>query len=399
MLTDQDVDRLRAETPGADSTTHFNHAGASLTPASVTAAMIDQLRTESMLGPHEAGALVEPRLERARADAAALLGAGEDEVAFVSAGSAGWGLGFAALPGLKAGDRVLVGRHEWGGNVSTLLAATRRSGATLEVIPCRADGAVDPDALEAMIDDRVRLVSLTWLPANGGLINDAAAIGTITRRHGIPYVIDAAQALGQLPIDVRALGCDLLAAAARKHLRGPRGTALLYVRREFLPTLRPVFLDAASAPWSGDGGVPRPDARVFETYETSVALRLGLGAAIALALDIGVDRIRARVAAVAGHLRDRLGRVPGVVLRDLGAGERSALVSFTIEGLGASAARQRLAGEHAISVAANGLAYTPYDMTQRGLNEIVRAAVSYLTTEAEIDRLVAAVGSLSPAHP
>ena len=78
-----------------------------------------------------------------------------------------------------------------------------------------------------MLDERVRLIALTWLPANGGLINPAAAIGEVARRHGIAYFVDAAQAVGQLPVDVARIGCDVLSGAGRKALRGPRGTGLL----------------------------------------------------------------------------------------------------------------------------------------------------------------------------
>lgn len=398
MLTDQDIHRLREETLGCGVTTHFNHSGASLPPAAMTAAITEHLQREARYGPHEAAAKVQDRLVQMRSDAADLLGAGADEIAITSSGSAGWGLTFAALPPFQPGDRILVGRQEWGGNLATLSAACRRSGARVEVIPCREDGAVDPIAFAAMIDERVRLIALTWLPANGGLINDAAAIGKIARAHCIPYFVDAGQALGQLPVDVVEIGCDMLKGAGRKFLRGPRGTALLYVRRDFLPRLTPVFLDVQSAPWSVDSGAMREDARRFETSETPVALWLGLGAALALAQDLRIARVRNRIAPLADYLRAELSRVPGVSLQDLGGPERSGLVSFTVERITAQKVREWLAAEHRISVAANGVRYTPLDMQVRGLTEIVRASVSYLNTAAEVDRLVSAVAGIAGAE-
>ena len=280
-----------------------------------------------------------------------------------------------------------------GSNLGTMYRAAGKVGASVEAIPCQDDGSVDPEALSRMIEDRVRLVALTWLPANGGLINDAAAIGRVTRAAGVPYFIDAGQAIGQLPVDVTTLGCDMLKGACRKYLRGPRGTALLYVRKAFLPSLEPAFIDVHSAPWVDGGPVPRQDARLFETIETSIALQLGLGAALRQAYSLGIPAIRERINLLADGLRARLGDIRGVAVRDLGT-ERSGLVSFTVEGLGAQEVRTRLAGEQ-ITVGANGVPYTPLDMAARKLTEIIRASVSYFNTEEEIERLAVAVARIA----
>lgn len=393
MVTFSNIEQLRAETPGCAIGAHFNHAGASLLANGTVSAITDYLRREALLGGMEAASSVLDSIGTARADAAALLGATPEEIAFATSGSAAFGLVFAALPQLKAGDRILVSRHEWGGNLSTIRARADRAGATIEVIPCRDDGSVDPEALAALIDRRVCLVTLTWLPANGGLINDAAAIGRVTRAAGVPYFVDAGQAIGQLPIDVKAIGCDMLKGACRKYLRGPRGTALLYVRSDFLDVLEPAFLDVQSGPWNDGRPLRRRDTRVFETVETSVALLLGLGAALKQAHVIGITSIRDRIRELADGLRGRLADIPGVTVHDLGK-ERSGLVSFTVHGLSAPDVRAGLARER-VAVGANGIPYTPFDMTARKLPEIVRASVSYLNTEEEIERLTAGIGALA----
>jgi cysteine desulfurase / selenocysteine lyase len=382
-----DLARLRAETPGCADHAHFNHAGASLMPVPVLDAVIGQLRREALEGAMEAGAAVAERVEAARGSAARLLGATPGEIAFATSGSAAWGLAFASLGPLRAGDRILVGRQEWGGNLATMRRAAERAGAQIETIPCDEAGQVSAAALAEQLDERVRLVALTWLPANGGLINPAAAIGQVTRRAGVPYFIDAGQALGQVPVDVAALGCDVLKGAGRKYLRGPRGTALLYVRESFLPHCEPPYLDVVSAPWTAaEHQALRPDARRFETSELPVALLLGLSAAIDYALALGIPSIRRRIDALATDLRERLASIPGVTVRDLGI-ERSGLVSFTREGMEASEIKARLACQN-IAIGANGIAYTPLDMRARGLTAIARASVSYFTSDDEIDHLV-----------
>lgn len=393
LLDPESLARTRSETPGLEQGVHLNHAGASLMPRSSIAAISDHFAAESAAGPMEAAAERSQALEAVRASAASLIGASGDEIAFLSSGSAAFGNAFAALGPLRAGDRILAGRHEWGGNVACMEHAAKKAGAVVEYIECTAEGQVDVNDLARRLDRSVRLVSLTWCPANGGLINDAAAIGKLTRESGVPYFIDAGQALGQLPIDVRELQCDVLKGAGRKFLRGPRGTALLYVRRSFLQELDPRWVDVLSAPMDESGARTRDDARRFETSEQSVALLLGLGQSIELALELGMDRISATLQALASRARSRLRDVRGIVIRDLGSGPQSGLVSFTLEGVDPYTLRSRLATQ-GIRIGANGVPYTPIDMRARGLNAIARASFSYLNHESDIERLAQALDKI-----
>lgn len=388
-LTDDDIERLRADTPAVEKLTHFNHSKCSLPSNRVLGKIIGHLHLEATIGPSEAGDLAAADIEATRGAAAQLLKALPQEIALTGSGSQGWGAAFAALPHLKPGDRLLTSRHEWGGNLSMMKRAAGKAGANVEYIPCREDGTVSPDALAAMIDDRVKLVALTWLPANSGLINPVAEIGEVTRAAGVPYFVDAGQALGQIEADVGAIGCDILKGTGRKFLRGPRGTAILYVRKSFLGTLDPVASDVLSAPWEEGGPKLREDARRFETAEKPFALHLGLGEAIRQALEIGIADIRGRIIAQSEKLRAALSEIAGVTLLDLG-GEKSGLVSFSMSKLSASELRERLAREN-INVASIAAAYCPVEMAERGFSEVARASVSYLTTDAEIERLADAM--------
>ncbi len=387
-----EVLRLRDATPGCAQVIHFNHAGASLPSQATLDAVIGQLQREALGGPMETADIQVQ--ERARSAAAALLNAQPEDIAFASSGSAAWSQAFNALGPWHSGERILVGRHEWAGNLACMAEAVK-AGARLEVIPCDARGAVDPQALAQMIDRHVRLIALTWLPANGGLINPAAQIGAIARRHGIPYFVDAGQALGQLPCDVQALQCDMLKGAARKFLRGPRGTALMYIRPEFLQRLLPVQRDVLSAPWDGQRFTLRDDARRFETSEVSLALLAGLANALEEHQRIGATAIRKRIVELSQPLRRRMKEIPGLTLRDLGsANEQSGLIAFTLEGWDCVALKQALA-ERRINIGANGVAYTPLDMQARGLNSIARVSVSYLNTAEEIDILLTNLAELA----
>lgn len=388
-----DVEAIRAATPGCATVTHFNHAGCSLMSAATQARIEAHLRVEATRGGMESEALVADELARTREDAARLFHCDPTEIAFTGGTSHGWGLAFAALPPWRAGDRILVSRQEWSSNIANALRVAKRHGVSVEIMPAHDDGTVDVDMLRARLDERVRLLMVTWMPANGGLINPIAEIGAVARAANIVYFIDGAQGVGQYPLDVRAVGCDMLCAPGRKHLRGPRGTGLLYARRAWMRNLEPAYIDVHSAPWQGDGGVLVDDARRFEMAEHSVALILGLGVALREALHVGIDNVRARVNELATRLRAELSAISGVRVLDIGR-EKSALVSFDIAGHAPSAVRERLRALD-INVAVNGRAYTPYDMAARGLNDIVRATPSYFTSDAEIERLLAAIAGIA----
>lgn len=388
-----DVQQLREATPGCQSgIVHFNHAGASLPSQATLDAIIEQLQHEARNGPMEAGEQGAVLVENARRAAGQLLNAPPSSIAFASSGSTAWSMAFQALGPWRPGERILVGRHEWGGNLASMELAVQ-AGARVEVIPCDATGAVCPVALEAMLDAKVKLIDLAWLPANGGLINPAQAIGEVARRHAIPYFIDAGQAVGQVPVDVQALQCDVLKSAGRKHLRGPRGTALLYVRPDFLAHLNPAQRDVFSAPWTADGFDLRNDARRFETSEASFALLAGLGNALQEINRLGIEQVWESVSQTSTRIRAALGQIPGISLHDLGS-THSGLIAFNLAGWDSFELKRRL-GLKGINIGANGVAYTPLDMQARGLNSIARISVSPLNTDDDVEVLMKALGELN----
>lgn len=392
-----DIAALRAETPATERIAYFHNAGAALMPRAVVHAQKDHLDLEAEIGGYAAAAREAERLEGVYGSIGRLLNAGTDEIALVENATAGWQMAFYAHT-FGPGDRILTAEAEYAANYVAYLQVAKRTGAVVEIVPNDARGALDPDALERMIDERVRLIAVTWIPTNGGLINPAGAIGRIARRHGIPYLLDACQAVGQMPVDVEAIGCDMLSATGRKFLRGPRGTGFLYVRRALLDGLEPPMIDHFGAPWiARDRYRLRDDARRFETWENNYAARLGLGAAVDLALDLGLDAIEARCRLLSGRLRRGLAELPGITLRDLGTAP-SAIVSFTVQGHDASAI-VREAARAGITIGASSPSSTRLDAEARGLPDLVRASPHYYNTEDEIDRLIAVCAAFSDGRP
>jgi cysteine desulfurase/selenocysteine lyase len=395
MVQDElDVAAARAVTPGCEHVLHLNHAGASLLPQPVLDAVVDHLRLEARIGGYEAAATAAGRLDRTYAAVAELVGAEPADIALVDSHTTAWNAAVHAFP-LGEGDRVLLTRAEYGANAITLLQLAERTGCELVLVDDDGDGQVDLDAFERELAvGRLAFASVVHAPTGSGLVNPVEEVGRLCRAAGVPLVVDACQSVGQLPVDVEAIGCDVLAASGRKFLRGPRGTGFLYVRPSLLPRLRPRTLDLHSAEWvAPDRYEVRPDVRRFEQFEADVAARIGLGVAVDHALGWGIDAIAARAGRMAEGLRERLSAIPGVTVRDKGT-RRSAITTFTVDGVAPTDLAATLR-EQRINVSVTVPSYARLDLPHRGLGDLVRASVHYLTTDGELDRAAAAIAALS----
>ena len=384
-----DVARAREETPGCADVIHFNNAGASLAPRPVLDTVVDHLKLEATIGAYEAEDRARSALERVYDSLGTLLGAHRDEIAVVENSTRAWDMAFYSLH-FEPGDRILTSSAEYASNYIAFLQVAKRTGAIVEPIPNDGSGRLSVEALESMIDPRVKLIAITYVPTNGGLVNPARGVGAVARHAGIPYLLDACQAVGQMPVSVADLDCDMLAATGRKFLRGPRAIGFLYVRRQFLEGLEPPFLDMHAAKWvARDRYDVRPDARRFETWEYNVASKLGLGKAVDYALSWGIEAIWQRAWGLAHMLRRKLEEVPGVTVQDLGL-EKCAIVTFTMKGRDPERIKHSLA-EKGINVTVTDVNSTRLDMEARGIESMVRASVHYYNTEEEIDRFCAAL--------
>lgn len=387
-----DVAQARADTPGCEERLHFNNAGASLPPNPVLDTVIAHLRREAEIGGYEAAAEAEACQEHFYAAAAQLVGGKANEMAFIENATRAWDMAFYSID-WKAGDQIITAQAEYASNYIAYLHAGKRFGVEVVTVPNDEDGQISIDALEHRINSRTKLIAITHIPTNGGLVNPAAAVGKVAKAHGIPFLLDACQAVGQIPIDVDAIGCDMLSATGRKYIRGPRGTGFLWVRESLIETLDPPLLDLHAARWTGpDSYTVRSDARRFENWECFIAGRLGLATAIDYALNLGMDAIRDRIYVLAARLRTGLQALPGVIVRDLGR-EQCGIVSFTVDGHEPADIKEKFATQK-INVSASRRASTLLDMTERQLDVLVRASVHYYNSEDEVDRLLQAVEAL-----
>ncbi len=384
---------ITADLLATEDLIHFDNAGASLMPRCVFDAQKDHLQLEAALGGYEAARLKQVEIDAVYASVARLLSCRQDEIAIVENATVGWTMAFYAIP-FAAGDRILTAEAEYASNYLAYLQLKAEKGIEVETIPSTADGELDVGALESMIDERVKLISVTHVPTNGGLVNPVEEIGAVARAHNITYLVDACQSAGQLPLDVDAIQCDLLSATGRKYLRGPRGIGFLYVSRRILESLHPPMIDLFSAAWVDvDCYELRKDARRFENWENNYAARLGLGSAVDYALQIGLDNIEVEVTRLAETLRSRLAEIPGVDVHDIGK-RKCGIVSFTIDGIDATEIETRLR-ENKVQVSLSSPASTLIDARRRDLPDLVRASLHYFNRDAEIDIVAGLVAAIA----
>lgn len=386
-ISEEEVARWRRDTPGTSARTHLNNAGASLMPQSVVAAIEEHLQLETTIGGYEAAAAAEHAVERAYADVATLLHAAPRNIAVVASATAAFAQALGAFD-FARGDVIVTSASDYVSNQLMLLSLAARLGVRVERAADLPEGGVDPASVRALVRaHRPKLVALTWVPTNTGLVQPLAAVGQVCAEEGVPFLVDACQAAGQLVIDAPALRCDFLASTARKFLRGPRGIGFLYVSDAALARgAHPLLVDMRGAEWTSRDAFALVDgAKRFEQWELPYTLVLGLGAAVRYAIEAGVERTAARAHALAADVRTLLAAIPGVRALDRGA----ALCAIASFACGGHYARDVMLALRArgINTSFHARVDALIDLDRKGVASSLRVSPHYFNTTAELEAL------------
>lgn len=392
--TDPNLVRWRDETPGCAYRNHLNNAGAALMPECVIRAIDDHITLESHIGGYEAADERVAATEKAYEAVASLVHAAPRNIAITPSSTASFIQALSSID-FQPGDVILTSRCDYTSNQLHYLSLARRRSVRIVRAADLPAGGIDPDSVRALARARrPKLVAVSWVPTNSGLVQDVEGVGAICEELDVPYLVDACQAAGQLAIDVTQLRCDFLAATARKFLRGPRGVGFLYVSdRALARGDHPLYVDMRGATWTApDDMALAPDARRFEDWEFPYALVLGFGAAVTYAQLVDVARAGARAVGLANHLRTRLATLDGVRVLDRGR-DPCAIVTLDVEGHDAVTIVSELRRRH-INASASLAWYGLIDMAEKSSTSAVRLSPHYYNTLEEIDSAIEAIDEI-----
>ena len=369
-------------------------------PSPVINAIRRHIELEAEIGGYEAADARASDIAKGYDDLATLVGAQARNIAVVASATAGFVQALSSFD-FTRGDVIVTSRCDYTSNQIQYLALRDRLGIEILHADDLAEGGVDPASVDLLLrryGARCKLVAISWIPTNSGLVQDVAAVGAVCDAHGVPYLVDACQAVGQIEIDVGALRCDYLSATARKFLRGPRGIGFMYASdRALARGDYPLFVDMRGARWTDiDRYEIDPTARRFEDWESPYAVVLGQAAAARYALDVGITTARERAWALAEDLREQLARIDGVRVLDRGS-TRCAIVTMAMDTVDAEAVVAHLASRHINSVSSL-LEYGRYDFEEKRVRAAVRFSPHYYNTDDEVDAAVETVAELGRAH-
>ena len=384
-----DINRARAETRACENVIHLNNAGSSLMPAPVADYLIDFLRLEENMGGYESVEREAAALDNFYQSAGRLINCDPSEIAYAENATRAWDMAFYGLT-FKPGDRILTTMSEYGSNVIAYNQQAERFGAEVVFVPDDEYGQIDVNALKQMIDDRVKLISISQIPTGGGLVNPAAEVGKVARDAGILYLLDACQGVGHIPIDVEAIGCDVLSATGRKFLRGPRATGFLYVRESVMEKIIPPLLDQHAANLISPGKYKMvADAKRYENWEQYFAGKAALGVAIDYAMEWGLDSIRDRIFSLADHLRAQLSEIDGIELTDQGQ-VKCGIVTYRASQVDPYKIKSEM-NKRKININVSDGSGTLVSFQQRNIESVVRTSLHYFNTENEIQTYIGAL--------
>jgi cysteine desulfurase/selenocysteine lyase len=323
---------MRAGMPSATRWAYLDHAAVAPLP-DLAAAAINDWVADSLANGATDWNRWRQRVEQLRTAAARLLRAATDDVAVIHNTTEGVGLVAEGLD-WKPGDNMVVPACEFPSNLYAWLQLEQR-GVEVRVVPVECDH-IDYADIEAAVDNRTRLVAISWIGFRSGFRIDPARVARIAHRYDAWLFLDAIQGLGAFPIDVEAMEIDALAADGHKWLLGPEGAGVFFVRPELLDQLRPLGVGWNSVRHAGDFTNTaldlKPHAGRYEGGTYNMPGIVGLAASIDWINGFGIETISRQILDLTAELCDRLKSIGATLASDRSIEHASGIVSFSLPG-------------------------------------------------------------------
>lgn len=296
---------------------------------------------------------------------------------------------FHGLP-LKEGDEIIGSNVDHLAAYIPILRLMKQKGVKFRMIKADPNGWVDINEYKKRLTKRTKLISICHASNIYGTILDAEAICAFAKENGVLTMLDAAQTVGRMPVDVKEIGCDFLNICGRKHLCGPQGTAALYVRKELIETLEPIIVGGGSVQLISDyeyqlmPGVMRFNAGILNTSGV-----VGLGVAVNYWQEIGMEAIRRRCVEMQDYLFQGIEELGSIIYSPRGKEIQTGIISFRINGVEPDVLSKELEGKYQIIIR-SGSPGSPV-FKELGVDKVNRLAPHYYTTKEDVHQLLQAM--------
>ncbi len=265
---------------------NFNNAGSSRPYKEVNQEIKKYLDIEQLLGGYHAAKMFEKKLDKFYTNLSKLINCNENEISFLQSSTVAWNL-FLNSINLKKNDNIVIFDNEYGSNHIFYI----KKEIKITVIPINNFGEINLDELNKQINKHTKCVCVCHIASQCGNIVPIEEIGRTIKNINpeIYYIVDACQSVGQINLDVKKIKCDVLVGSGRKYLRGPRGTGFIFLNNKIRPRITPLILDMNNAKFNFNN-LRVNNRRVFENFEYSPALKVGLSKAIEKINKFGVNK-------------------------------------------------------------------------------------------------------------
>ena len=381
------IDQIRKDMPYYGNKLFLNSAGSSIMPKLVTENINQYLRLEEEFGGYKVEELQEYELQGFYIEAAKLINCQPENIAFAHDATDAYIKALSSI-NFEKEDVIITSDDDYASNHIQFIALQKRYAIKILRIKTHENGDLDIQHFQDLVENyNPKLVAITHVPTNSGLIQNVEAIGAICQDQNILFLVDACQSVGQMEVNVQKIKCDFLSATGRKFLRGPRGTGFLFVSDRLLQgEYAPLLIDGGGAIWTGVNEFEMIEtAKRFETWESPYALMIGLKEAIRYATNIGLDNIRAYNEKLMIHLREHLSNINSIKTYDRGSNNCN-ILTFRKDGKTLELIKDKLA-ENNVYFSISSKEWGLIDFNKKGIDGVIRLSPHYFNTIEEMDQV------------